>query len=71
VRALASGASLSSILSGLAAPLPIYRFERVAQKANELVAVTSSLGNALLSALEKRDGEALSRLRADQEQVVL
>lgn len=71
VRALASGASLSSILSGLTAPQPIYRFETLIQKASDLVTITSSLGIALLSAFEKRDSEALARLRGDQEIVVL
>ena len=37
------------------------------QKANELVAEVRNLGAVLLSALEKRDAEALSTLRSGQE----
>ncbi|EWC46862.1 hypothetical protein DRE_03874 [Drechslerella stenobrocha 248] len=67
VRAIAGGLSVSSFLAGLSAPLPHYRFASVAQKATELAQQASSLGNALLSALEKRDGEALATIRSAQE----
>jgi hypothetical protein len=71
VLALASGASLSSILNGLTAPQPIYRFESLVQKAMDFTMHTSNLGNALLSALEKRDAEALAILRSNQQLLVL
>ncbi|KAK6354955.1 putative Insecticidal toxin complex protein TccB2 [Orbilia brochopaga] len=67
VRAIAGGLSVSSFLAGLSAPLPYYRFTSVAQKATELAQQASSLGNALLSALEKKDGEALAAIRSAQE----
>lgn len=71
VRALASGGSLSSVLAGLGAPPPYYRFMVMTQGATELVGEVASLGNQMLSALEKRDGEALAQLRTTQEQTVL
>ncbi|KAG8792689.1 putative Insecticidal toxin complex protein TccB2, partial [Serendipita sp. 398] len=71
IRALASGVSLASVIQGLSAPLPLYRFWFVTQKASELTLLAASLGNALLSALEKQDAEELARLRSDQEIVVL
>jgi hypothetical protein len=67
VNAIAGGASLSSALAGLNAPLPFYRFHVMLQKANELCNDVKSLGGALLSALEKKDGEALALLRQNQE----
>src|SRR5262249_51752552 len=47
--------------------LPNYRFSIMLQKANEMVAEVRNLGVELLSALEKRDAEALSTLRSGQE----
>ena len=67
VRAVAEGASIGSILAGLNAPLPYYRFRVMSAKATELATQVSNLGNALLSALEKKDAEMLSQLRASQE----
>ncbi|KAF3936975.1 hypothetical protein ABW19_dt0208542 [Dactylella cylindrospora] len=66
-RAVAGGLSISSFLAGLSAPLPYYRFLSMSQKATELAQMTASLGNALLSALEKKDSEALSTLRSGQD----
>src|SRR5262249_11800929 len=48
-----------------------YRFSVVLQKANELCNDVKTLGSALLAALEKKDAEALSLLRQDQEIKVL
>jgi hypothetical protein len=67
VRAAAAGISISSILAGLNAPLPYYRFRIMSAKATELAAQLSNLGNALLAALEKKDAEMLSQLRSGQE----
>jgi hypothetical protein len=67
VRAVAEGASISSILAGLNAPLPYYRFKVMTSKATELATQVSNLGNALLAALEKKDAEMISQLRASQE----
>ena len=56
-----------SILADLSSPPPIYRFAYLIQKANEFCADVKGLGSALLAALEKKDAEKLSRLRASHE----
>jgi Tc toxin complex TcA C-terminal TcB-binding domain/ABC toxin N-terminal region/Neuraminidase-like domain len=71
VAAAAAGLSPSEIVAGLNAPLPYYRFVVMVQKAADLAQQVVSLGAALLSALEKRDGEALQLLKANQELLVL
>jgi hypothetical protein len=71
VKAVAAGVDISSALADLNAPLPLYRFNVLLQKANELCNDVKALGAALLSALEKKDGEALSLLRQEQEIRVL
>jgi hypothetical protein len=71
VRAAAAGLDISAFVAGLSAPLPNYRFDRMAQKATELVQQVSALGNALLQAHEKHDAERLARLRSEQEITVL
>jgi hypothetical protein len=67
VRAAAAGIDLSTVLNDLNAPVPHYRFPTMLQKAVEFCGDVRSLGAALLSALEKRDAEALARLRSTQE----
>lgn len=67
VRAAASGLDFGSILNDLNAPLPYYRFSVMVQKAAELCNEVKSLGTSLLSALEKKDAEALALLRSSQE----
>lgn len=67
VRAKAAGLSISEVLSDISVSLPNYRFSIMLQKANELVSEVRNLGAGLLSALEKRDAEALSLLRSGQE----
>ncbi|MGH9901602.1 MAG: neuraminidase-like domain-containing protein, partial [Pyrinomonadaceae bacterium] len=71
VRARAAGVDLASALADLNAPLPYYRFAVMLQKAYSLNQTVRGLGAALLSALEKRDAEELSRLRANQEVALL
>jgi hypothetical protein len=71
VRAAAAGVDLSSVLGDINAAVPNYRFTFMLSKAVELCAEVRSLGGALLSALEKKDAEALSLLRAGQELAVL
>ena len=70
VRAAAAGVDLTSVLSDVSAAPPQYRFNVLAQKASELCAETKSLGQAILSALEKRDAERLALLRAEHETAV-
>ena len=67
VRATAAGLDLSSVLNDLNAPLPLYRFIFMIQKATELCNEVKSLGSALLAALEKKDAEYLSLLRSSHE----
>ncbi|TXH37734.1 MAG: hypothetical protein E6Q92_10430 [Burkholderiaceae bacterium] len=67
VRAAAAGIDIGSLLAGLAAPLPPYRFRTMVAKATELAQEVRALGQALLSALERKDAEALALLRNDLE----
>ena len=67
VKAVAGEVDISSALSDLNAPLPFYRFNILLQKANEVCNDVKALGSALLSALEKKDAEAMGLLRQSQE----
>src|SRR5437764_9161626 len=67
VRAAAAGVDISSALNDINAALPNYRFNLMLQKAAELCNDVKALGGALLSALEKRDAEALALLRSGHE----
>ncbi|MFL5694644.1 MAG: neuraminidase-like domain-containing protein, partial [Ktedonobacteraceae bacterium] len=67
VRAVAAGIDIGSALNDLNAALPHYRFGTMLQKAVELCNDLKALGAALLSALEKRDAEALALLRSSNE----
>ncbi|WP_316231122.1 neuraminidase-like domain-containing protein [Bradyrhizobium sp. SZCCHNR1051] len=71
IQALASGANLADVVAGLDAPLPNYRFTAMLRTANELVGDLKALGSSLLSALEKKDAEALTLLRQRQEVALL
>lgn len=67
VKAVAGGIDISSALADLNAPLPLYRFSAVLQRAKEVCNDVRSLGGLLLAALEKKDSEALALLRQSQE----
>lgn len=67
VRAAAGGADLNAVLAGMNAPMPLYRFNFMIQKALELCNEVKSLGAAMLSALEKKDAEAFTLLRTSHE----
>jgi hypothetical protein len=71
VKAVAAGVDIGSALADLNAPLPLYRFQVLLQKANEVCNDLKALSSALLAALEKKDGEALGQLRQAQEIRVL
>lgn len=71
VNAIAGGASLSSALADLNAPTPLYRFNVMLQKANELCNDVKALGGALLSSLKDKDAEAIALLRQNHEMKVL
>ncbi|MEZ4429002.1 MAG: neuraminidase-like domain-containing protein [Nannocystaceae bacterium] len=66
-KAAAQGVDIASALGALFAPLPHYRFNVHLGIAKAFTSEVSSLGAALLSALEKRDAEGLSQLRSTQE----
>ncbi len=70
-RAAAAGLDVGAIVTGLNQPLPLVRFQLLVQKAAEICQEVKSLGNNLLSAMEKEDGEAMAILRAKHERVVL
>jgi hypothetical protein len=63
VKAAAAGLDISSVLADMNAPLPLYRFNVLLQKTNEVCNDVKALGGALLAALEKKDAEALGLLR--------
>ena len=71
VKAVAGGADIGTALADLNAPLPLYRFSVLLQKANEICNDVKSLGSALSVALEKQDAEALGLLRQSQELMLL
>ncbi|MCA9652229.1 MAG: hypothetical protein KC501_20105, partial [Myxococcales bacterium] len=71
VRARAMGVDLGSAIAGLQAPPPRHRFAVLRARAQELLGDVRALGAALLSALEKRDAEALGQLRATHELAIL
>lgn len=70
-RAAAAGLDVGAIVTGLNQPLPLVRFQLLVQKAAEICQEVKSLGNNLLSAMEKEDGEAMAILRAKHESVVM
>jgi hypothetical protein len=67
VKAAAAGIDIGSIVSGLSQPTSPVRCQVLIQKAIELGGEVRGLGNALLSALEKADGEHLAVVRQDHE----
>lgn len=67
VKAAAAGIDISSLVSGLNQPLAPVRSWLLIQKALEICSEVRCLGAALLSALEKKDKEALSLLRQKHE----
>ena len=71
VRAAAMGLDVGAIVNGLNQPLPLVRFPFFVQKAAEIVQEVKSLGNNLLSSMEKEDSEALALLRSKHERAVL
>lgn len=70
-KAAAAGLDIGSIVNGINQPLPLVRFNLLLQKATELCQEVKQLGNAMLSAIEKEDNEALAILRAKHERTVL
>ncbi|MEV6237784.1 hemopexin repeat-containing protein [Lentzea sp. NPDC051838] len=72
VRAVASGASVSSaVTSSSAVAVPHHRFDTTFRRAQELVDKLRQFGNDLLSTLDRRDAEELTLLQNRQEAVIL
>lgn len=67
VKAAAAGIDLASAIAALNAPRPHYRFRTMIPLAKELAAEVRALGQALLTALERKDAEELAELRATHE----
>ena len=67
VKAAAAGIDVSSIVNGLNQPVGSVRCMILIQKALELCNEVRSLGNALLSAIEKGDAERLMSIRQRHE----
>jgi hypothetical protein len=71
VRAAAEGLDIADIVAGINQPLPLVRFTHLLQKATEVCQEVKTLGGSLLAAIEKKDNEALSVLRAKHETTML
>ncbi|MGE5402559.1 MAG: hypothetical protein ACM3S2_19355, partial [Ignavibacteriales bacterium] len=72
VRLKASGLSLEDVLASLTAVTsPKYRFVYMLEKAKQFTQTVQGFGSALLSAMEKKDGEELTLLRAVHEKNIL
>jgi Tc toxin complex TcA C-terminal TcB-binding domain len=67
VKAAAAGIDVSSMVNGLNQPTSQVRAPLLIQKAIELCSEVRGLGSALLSAIEKGEGERLARLRQSHE----
>ncbi|WP_160717892.1 neuraminidase-like domain-containing protein [Chitinophaga solisilvae] len=67
IRAGAAGLEPGSVPGALQAPLPFYRFSFMLPRALDLCNEVRSLGGAMLSALEKKDAESFTLLRAGHE----
>lgn len=71
VKAAAAGIDISSVVSGLNQPISQVRAPLLIQKALEICSEVKTLGNALLSALEKKDAEEFTLLRQGHEIKIL
>ncbi|NEO79936.1 neuraminidase-like domain-containing protein [Moorena sp. SIO4G3] len=71
VRAVAGGNTPMSVVSGLTAEVPNYRFDYMLERAKNITSTLIQLGSSLLSALEKKDAEQIALLRATQEPAIL
>ena len=62
VRMRAAGLSLDDVMNVTSGNLPPYRFSYLIEKAKQHASVVQAFGDQVLSALEKRDAEELTRL---------
>ncbi|MCA9903858.1 MAG: insecticidal toxin protein, partial [Anaerolineae bacterium] len=70
-RAAAAGLDVGAIVNGLNQPLPLVRFQMLVRHAAEICQEVKALGNSLLVAMEKEDGEEIALLRARHERAVM
>lgn len=68
IKMKAAGLTLDEVMGVTSGDLPPYRFPYLIEKAKSFASTLQSFGSALLSALEKKDGEALAKLRVVHEQ---
>ena len=71
VRMRAAGLSLDDVMNVASGSVPPYRFSYLIEKAKQQAALVQTFGNQLLAAIERRDGEELTRLRTVHEQNLL
>ncbi|MFC9660067.1 neuraminidase-like domain-containing protein [Nocardia sp. NPDC127606] len=71
VKATAAGLDLGAALADISAPMPPYRFTALLQRAQQACTAVIDLGQAMTSALEKRDAETLAALRSANEITLL
>jgi hypothetical protein len=68
---VAGGLSFDEIATALNAKMPNHRFIFLIEKAKQFCSVVQGFGGALFAAIEKKDGEELTLLRARHEQNIL
>jgi len=71
VKAAAQGMSLGSALAALGASFPLQRFSVVLQRALALAADVKVIAAAFQTAIEKKESEILSKMRASHETAIL
>lgn len=71
VQAIAQGLSIEDVINALASNPPPYRFTYLLAIAKSYASSLQQFGSALLSAIEKKDNEELSKLRVIHEKNVL
>ncbi|MEV8441616.1 hemopexin repeat-containing protein [Actinosynnema sp. NPDC051121] len=72
VRSVAAGVGVDqAVAAGAAVAVPHYRFEATFRRAQDMADRLRQFGGDLLSVLERRDSEELSRLQNRQEGVIL
>jgi hypothetical protein len=71
VRATAKGLDIDILLGYLSAPIPRFRFNVLLQRARSACDRAHTFGQALLTAIEKRESEELVRLRSRHELTLL
>jgi Tc toxin complex TcA C-terminal TcB-binding domain/Neuraminidase-like domain/Salmonella virulence plasmid 28.1kDa A protein len=71
VKAAAAGLDIGAVLNDMSAPMPLYRFTFMFQRALDICNEVKSLGSAMLAALEKKDAEGFTILRSSHERMML